>query len=99
VTDVTRNGDVWHCLHNRTRSSLGPSEEPECCTDPEQYGKERNSMNEFAIGDTVQITGPTMTGNVGTVVSIDEKRGKFLVRITDVTQNYFTPTDLKLFSA
>ncbi|AZS41584.1 hypothetical protein ABTZ44_10720 [Microbacterium oxydans] len=56
-------------------------------------------MNEFAIGDTVQITGPTMTGNVGTVVSIDEKRGKFLVRITDVTQNYFTPTDLKLFSA
>ncbi|MFK0240533.1 MULTISPECIES: hypothetical protein [unclassified Microbacterium] len=56
-------------------------------------------MNDFAIGDTVQITGRTMTGNVGTVVSIDEKRGKYLVRITDVTQNYFTPDELKLFSA
>lgn len=31
-------------------------------------------MSDFAIGDTVQITGPTMTGNVGTVVSIDGKR-------------------------
>ncbi|MFJ6532352.1 hypothetical protein [Microbacterium sp. NPDC091662] len=56
-------------------------------------------MSDFAIGDTVQITGPTMTGNVGTVVSIDEKRGKYLVRITDVTQNYFTPDELKVFSA
>ncbi|EQM73230.1 MULTISPECIES: hypothetical protein [Microbacterium] len=56
-------------------------------------------MSDFAIGDTVQITGPTMTGNVGTVVSIDGKRGKYLVRITDVTQNYFTSEELKLFSA
>jgi transcription antitermination factor NusG len=57
------------------------------------------NMSDFAIGDTVQITGSTMTGNVGTVVSIDEKRGKYLVRVTDVTQNYFTPEELKLFSA
>ncbi len=56
-------------------------------------------MNDFAIGDTVQVMGRTMTGNVGTVVSIDEKRGKYLVRITDVTQNYFTADELKLFSA
>ncbi len=56
-------------------------------------------MSDFAIGDTVQVTGPTMTGNVGTVVSIDEKRGKYLVRITDVTQNYFTADELRLFSA
>ncbi|MGH3691099.1 MAG: hypothetical protein ACRDT7_13155 [Microbacterium sp.] len=56
-------------------------------------------MNDFTVGDTVQITGATMTGNVGTVVSIDAKRGKYLVRITDVTQNYFTPEELKLFSA
>ena len=56
-------------------------------------------MNDFTIGDTVQITGATMTGNVGTVVSIDRKRVRYLVRITDVTQNYFAPDELKLFSA
>lgn len=54
-------------------------------------------MNDFAIGDTVQITGAVMTGNVGTVVSIDQKRGTYLVRITDETQNYFAPADLILF--
>ena len=56
-------------------------------------------MNDFAIGDTVRITGSTMTGNVGTVVSFDEKRGKILVRITHVTQNYFTPDELEPFTA
>lgn len=56
-------------------------------------------MDEFKIGDTVQITGAVMTGNVGTVVSIDQKREKYLVRITDETQNYFTATELKIFSA
>lgn len=56
-------------------------------------------MDEFAIGDTVRITGAVMTGNVGIVVSIDRKRGKYLVRITDETQNYFTPADLERFTA
>jgi len=56
-------------------------------------------MNEFNVGDTVQITGAVMTGNVGTVVSIDEKREKYLVRITEETQNYFAAAELKLFTA
>lgn len=54
-------------------------------------------MPSFAIGDTVQVKGAVMTGNVGTVVSIDTRRGKYLVRITDVTQNYFTEAELTLF--
>ncbi|WP_424936811.1 MULTISPECIES: hypothetical protein [Bacteria] len=56
-------------------------------------------MQGFAIGDTVQITGPTMTGNVGTVVSFDEARGKILVRVGAVTQNYFSPDQLQPFRA
>lgn len=54
-------------------------------------------MDEFTIGDTVQMTGRVMTGNVGIVVSIDTKREKYLVRITDLIQNYFPAADLKLF--
>lgn len=50
------------------------------------------------IGDTVRITGSTMTGNVGTVVHLDEKRGKVLVRIDQQTQNYFTEDELEMFS-
>jgi hypothetical protein len=55
-------------------------------------------MNEFTIGDTVQITGPVMTGNVGTVVSIDEKRARYLVRVGAVTQNYFAAGELTIFA-
>ncbi|WP_170292431.1 hypothetical protein [Mycolicibacterium grossiae] len=54
-------------------------------------------MPEFAIGSTVQVTGPVMTGNVGTVVSIDTAAARYLVRITDVTQNYFTADELTVF--
>jgi len=57
-----------------------------------------SDMGEFKIGDTVQITGTTMTGNVGTVVHFDTEREKILVRITDVTQNYFSADELKAFS-
>lgn len=56
-------------------------------------------MDDFSIGDTVQITGSTMTGNVGTVVSKDEKRSKYLVRVGSVTQNYFRAEELKKFEA
>ncbi|MDT8912336.1 hypothetical protein [Amycolatopsis sp. PS_44_ISF1] len=56
-------------------------------------------MSEFAIGDTVQITAQIMKGNVGTVVHLDEKTGKYLVRIGGATQNYFTAQELKKFDA
>lgn len=56
-------------------------------------------MNEFKIGDTVRMTGRIMTGNVGTVVHLDEKRGRYLVRIDAVTQNYFPPEDLELYKS
>jgi transcription antitermination factor NusG len=56
-------------------------------------------MNTFAVGDTVRITGPTMTGNVGTVVSIDADNQRYLVRVDPVTQNYFPAADLELFRA
>ncbi|GAA1050016.1 hypothetical protein [Arthrobacter russicus] len=54
-------------------------------------------MTEFTIGQTVKIIGKTMTGNVGTVVHLDEKRQKYLVRISDLTQNYFFADELEQF--
>lgn len=56
-------------------------------------------MNTFAIGDTVQVTGPIMTGSVGTVTYIDEQRGTYLVVVSSVTQNYFAPEELVKFKA
>ena len=56
-------------------------------------------MGKFKVGDTVQITGTTMTGNVGTVVHLDKKREKYLVRVTDETQNYFTEDELEAFTS
>jgi hypothetical protein len=53
----------------------------------------------FSTGDTVRITGSTMTGNVGTVVHHDLGRDLYLVRVDAVTQNYFAATDLQLFTA
>lgn len=53
----------------------------------------------FGTGDTVTITGPVVTGNVGTVVHHDADRGLHLVRIGAVTQDYFPASDLALFSA
>lgn len=55
-------------------------------------------MEDFTVGETVRITGTTMTGNVGTVVHLDDKRQKYLVRVTDVTQNYFSADELERFS-
>jgi transcription antitermination factor NusG len=56
-------------------------------------------MSDFKIGDTVQITGSVMQGSVGTVVSYDEERQKYLVRITGEIQNYYPAHELKLYSA
>ena len=56
-------------------------------------------MDAFAIGDTVEITGPVMTGNVGTVVHLDTAREKYLVRVGGATQNYFPAEQLRLFRA
>lgn len=55
-------------------------------------------MNEFTIGDVVQMTGSVMTGNVGIVVWIDDERERYLVRVSAVTQNYFTADELKLYT-
>lgn len=56
-----------------------------------------NTMDEYKIGDTVQVTGKIMPGSVGTVVHLDQKRQKYLVRITDETQNYYSAEELELF--
>ncbi len=45
-------------------------------------------MADSAVGDTVQVTGTTMTGDVGTAVHIDEARGTHLVRVSDTSQTY-----------
>jgi hypothetical protein len=56
------------------------------------------AMDAFAIGDTVQISGPVMTGNVGTVVYLDEPSEKYLVRVGAAVQNYFDASELQTFA-
>lgn len=56
-------------------------------------------MGTFSIGQIVRITGDVMTGNVGTVVYLDEKRERYLVRIDGMTQNYFTADEIELYGS
>lgn len=56
-------------------------------------------MDDFAIGDTVEITGATMTGNVGAIVYLDSEREKYLVRVGGSTQNFFSADELRLFGS
>lgn len=58
-----------------------------------------SGMDRFKIGDTVQITSKIMMGSVGTVVHLDEKRQKYLVRTTAQSQDYFTEDELKIFTS
>ncbi|MCR2824957.1 hypothetical protein [Microbacterium sp. zg.Y909] len=55
-------------------------------------------MQDFTVGDTVQATGSRMTGNVGTVIWIDEERERYLVLISPQTQNYFTADELRRYA-
>lgn len=63
---------------------------------PASKPKEKH-MSGFRVGDIVQAMGSRMTGNVGTVIWIDEKRGRYLVLISPQTQNYFTADELRLY--
>lgn len=56
-------------------------------------------VEKFEVGDIVRVTGAVMTGNVGTVVHVDHKRQQYLVRVTDVTQDYSAEDDLELFTS
>lgn len=55
-------------------------------------------VGEFTIGATVRVTGSSMTGNVGTVVAVDEDRQRYLVLISSVTQNWFSADELEEFT-
>lgn len=83
---------VSSCGPTSERIAGGASRPP---LPPSQKGAKQ--MNEFNIGDVVRITGSVMPGSVGTVVSLDDKRGKYLVRITEAVQNYYTAEELELF--
>ena len=60
-----------------------------------QKGTKR--MDDYKVGDVVRITGAIMPGSVGTVVSIDKGRHKYLVRITEAVQNYYGAEEIELF--
>lgn len=80
------------CSPSSDRSAARASQPP-----VPSFQKGIRHMNEFKIGDVVQITGTIMPGSVGTVVSFDDKRDKYLVRITEAVQNYYTADELELF--
>ncbi|GAA1865280.1 hypothetical protein [Brevibacterium marinum] len=52
-------------------------------------------MTEFSIGDTVKITGEPMNGNTGKIEVFDEERGKYLVRVNDLAQHYYSGDELE----
>ena len=54
-------------------------------------------MADATVGDTVQVTGTTMTGDVGTAVHIDEARGTCLVRVSDTSHEYVAADELERF--
>lgn len=54
-------------------------------------------MDEFKVGQVVKIVGASMPGVVGTVIYLDEKRGKYLVRVSGVTQLYFPADELEAY--
>lgn len=56
-------------------------------------------VEKFEVGDIVRVTGAVMTGNVGTAVHVDHQRQQYLVRVTDVTQDYSAEDDLELFTS
>lgn len=56
-------------------------------------------MNEFAVGDTVRMTGKTMKGRVGWITSIDDTRDLYLVLVGNVTQICFRVEQLQKFES
>lgn len=54
-------------------------------------------MDDFRIGDTVRVTGPVMTGDIGTVVFLFEERQQYLVRVGAAIQNFFSADELEAF--
>ncbi|MDN5587954.1 MAG: hypothetical protein L0G69_15470 [Brevibacterium sp.] len=55
-------------------------------------------MADFNTGDTVTIIGEPMNGNTGKIELFDEERGKYLVRVNDLAQHYFSEDELEPFS-
>lgn len=56
------------------------------------------SMDDFSIGDTVQITTGPMEHSVGTVVYFYEKQGRYLVRVGASMQDYYAPDEIEFFN-
>lgn len=52
-------------------------------------------MADFETGDTVTITGEPMNGNTGKIELFDEERGKYLVRVNDLAQHYYSVDELE----
>ncbi|MGO3321231.1 MAG: hypothetical protein ACTIL0_12055 [Microbacterium gubbeenense] len=54
-------------------------------------------MAEFNTGDTVTITGEPMNGNTGKIEVFDVGRSKYLVRVNDLAQHYYSADELEPF--
>ena len=54
-------------------------------------------MDEFKVGDTVQILAGPMQHSVGTVVYLYEAEQKYLVRVGASMQQYYRADEIQLF--
>ncbi|MGO1514974.1 hypothetical protein [Agrococcus casei] len=54
-------------------------------------------MDEFKVGDTVQILAGPMRHSVGTVVYVYEAEKTYLVRVGASMQQYYKPDEIRLF--
>lgn len=54
-------------------------------------------MNKFKVGSQVELPKEMHPGVPGTVIMVDEKKEKYLVRFNGVQQQYFTEDQLKIW--
>lgn len=55
-------------------------------------------MAEFNTGDTVTITGEPMNGKTGKIEVFDEERSKYLVRVNDLAQHYYSADEIEPYN-
>ena len=56
-------------------------------------------MDTFKVGDTVRVLeGDVMKGTVGTLVSWNDRKQKWLVRVADIQQNWVGPEHLEIIT-
>lgn len=100
LVHMAMNNDLWYIVRNTRGCTgfVGPASKPEPLTEDEvaKLGVEIVSgpRVDYAVGDTVELTGGPMAGSVGVVEEIDTQARKVRVKISMFGRE--TPAELDL---